>query len=221
MKALTKTEREALLTELDEFNTRLVAKRRERDEITGKKAAIARDVVTGKAGAKTAALELDDTERDLAIEIGALETAIADSQQHWDDDAPHRDREHKEARRQTARERALEVLKASDEADEALRAFVAALEKRHAAADAFRTFIDLTDNRSVQQVSGIVGTALAAAGIRKFDTTFQLIPGGCGSIAEHDAQTLGAVLPDNHPAVRSNRKRQEAAHAEYLRQRGL
>lgn len=218
MTALTKTERDSLLTELDEFNTRLVEKQRDREVVASKKAAMARDVVTGKAGAKAAALKLDDTDRELVIEIAALETAIAGSQQRWDDDAPHRERELKEMRRADAQSRALKVLEASEEADAALRAFVAALKKRHEAADGMRSFIDLTDQRSIPHVNAVMSTALAAAGIREFDISFQARPDGCNSVAEHDAQALGAVLPMDHPAMIANRKRQEAIHAEYLRQ---
>lgn len=218
MTALTKTERDDLLTEIDEFNTRLVHKQRDREAIDAEKNANARDVVTGKSGAKSAALKLDDTKRELDIEIAALETAIAESQKRWKDDEPHRDREMKERRRADAQSRALKVLEASGEADAALRAFVAALKKRHEAAENMRSFIDLTDQRSIPHANAVMSTALAAAGIRDFDTTYQLSPGGCNSVAEHDAQALGGVLPVDHPAVVANRKRQEAIHAEYLRQ---
>lgn len=113
MTALTKTERDDLLTEIDEFNTRLVHKQRDREAIDAEKNANARDVVTGKSGAKSAALKLDDTKRELDIEIAALETAIAESQKRWKDDEPHRDREMKERRRADAQSRALKVLEAS------------------------------------------------------------------------------------------------------------
>lgn len=216
MKALTKTERVALLTELDEFNTRLAAKRREIDDMVSQKTEIARDVVLGKAGAKAQHLKLNDSIREAESEIEALLVAVQQSQQRWDDDAPARSAEANAARKAEAGAAALKVLEAAQRADTALREFVGAIGDRAKAAGALTQFIDLTDQRTVQQVGMILDRALAGAGIREFDPRFQMQPGAPESFAEDDAQALGAVLPADHPAVVANRRRQDARNAEHL-----
>jgi hypothetical protein len=218
MKALTKTEREALLAEIDAFNTRLVAKQREIDGMTAQKTEISRDVAVGKAGAKALHLELNDAIRESEAEIEALHVAIRQSQQVWDEDAPARDAEAAAERKAGAAEIAVKVIEASERADKALRDFVAAIADRAGAANAFNPFIDLTDQRSVQQVSAILDHALAGAGIRQFDTRYQLQPNGPNSFAEDDARALAAILPPDLPAVTTNRLRQEAINAEHRRQ---
>lgn len=217
MKALSKTERDSLRSELDEFNTRLVTKQRERDEITGKKAAIARDVVTGKTGAKAAALKLDDTERELGIEISALETAIAESQTRWEDDAPARAAEHVAARKAAAGNIAVAILENDRAIDRDLRSAAAGFLKRAELAKALGEFGEVAG--SAPQAPGhIIMGILGNAGLDKISSQFQRSGEPPHTLAEHDAESMRAVLPaDDADVSRMTRFRQEK-HAEYQRQ---
>lgn len=215
---LTAAERRELPDQIGTLSERAAAKASEIERAERQIEELSDDVTAGKAGAKASALKLTAFVSEAAIERNAILNSMAKLEERWKGDAPFREALAVQKRREEARSRALKVLEASDEADAALRAFVAALKKRHDAAEGMRNFIDLTDQRTIPQVNAVMSTALAAAGIREFDSTFQASPAGCNSVAEHDAQVLGAVLPHDHPAVVSNRKRQDAMHAEYRRQ---
>lgn len=217
MTALTKTERDSLLTELDEFNTRLVEKQRDREVLASKKAAMARDVVTGQAGAKAAALKLEDTDRELVIEIAALETAISDSQQRWDDDAPARAAEYAAARKASAAAIALEILDNDRDIDKALRTAASGFLKRAELVTALAEFGEVVGS-SPQDAGHIIKNILGNAGLDKIGHDFQRSGELPHTLAEYDAESLRAVLPEDDADVRRMTKFREEKHAEYRRQ---
>lgn len=216
MKALSKTERDSLLSELDEFNTRLADKRRQRDGIASLKAGIARDVVTGKTGAKAAVLKLDDSDRELVIEIAALETAIADSQKRWEDDAPARAAEHVAARKAAAAEIAVKLIANSREIDEHLQAAAGGFLKRGELVKALGEFGEVVGS-APQDPGHIIMGILGNAGLDKISSQFQRSGEPPHTLAEHDAESLRAVLPADDADVRRMTRFRQEKHAEYQR----
>ena len=218
---LTAAERRELPDQIGSLSERAAAIAREIETAERAIEDLSDDVTAGKAGAKASVLKLTALVSEAAIERNAILNSMAKLQARWDGDAPARAREAAAARKAKATEIALRIVTPSAKVDELLAEAVSVcLAERHAAIAELQEFRDLVD-RMPPEVPAVMPTVLAAAGMTKLAPfNYQLSPNGPNHLAEHDASALAALLPADHPAMVSNRARQDALHAEYRRQQG-